>query len=172
MIVVASHGRVPAPVDDVWAVVRRVEALPIWLTGVRQVVADGPEGLGRPLWLAGPHTGQSARDPDDQGIAELDIRAEIIAWKPPTLLAWRHVTRRAANGWWEPARPDETHVQLLPAGGQTEVRLWAIHHAGLIEACWLRLGQTRRWRADLSRSVAALAGMFITPMTTTSPPGC
>lgn len=184
MIVVASQGRVPAPVDEVWAVVRQVETLPAWLAGVRQVVADGPEGLGRRLWLAGsragdgprlaggepPRAGDAGRAAEERTGGGLDRRAEVIAWKPPTLLAWRWVAQRGAGGVWEPTRPDELHLQLVPVGDRTDVRISVVRPAGLIETCWLRLVPAWVLRARLSRSVTALAELFSTPLTATSPP--
>lgn len=154
MIVVARKGRVPAPVEEVWALVRQAESLPSWLAGLRRVRVLGPEGFGQLLYLTGSRTGDG-----------LDRQAEIIAWKPPTLLAWRCVGERGATpDAWGEARPDELHIQLGPApGGGTQVLLYAVCPAGPLAGLRLRLGPARRWRQELGRSMAALVEMFATP---------
>jgi hypothetical protein len=149
VIVIAREGRIAADVEEVWAVVRRVEALPAWLAGLRQVGATGPEGLGQRLRLTGSRTGDG-----------LDREAVIIAWKPPTLMAWRCVGERSGDGRWGPTRPDELHVQLRPADAGTHVELFAVCPAGVFQGLRLRLGPALRWRDELSRSVTALGDLF------------
>jgi hypothetical protein len=182
VIVIAREGRVPAPVEEVWAVVGRVEALPTWLVGLRRIAVSGPEGLGRRLWLAGsragyaragggpgggdpggggPGRGGSAGGGPGGGGPGGGLRdgpgrpAEIVAWKPPTLLAWRCVSDGVPAAGL--TRPDEVHVQLTPEGGHTRVELYAVSHAAGPAGWLLRLAVGRRWRDDLARSVAALA---------------
>lgn len=145
MVIVGRAGRIPAPVEQVWTMVGRVEALPAWLAGLRQVVATGPDGLGRRLTLTGSRTGDG-----------LDRQAEIIAWQPPTLLAWRYVAAGRPDLGWSPTRPDELHIQLSPDRQDSRIQLYAVAPAGLIGGLALRLGAARRWREELARSVAAL----------------
>jgi uncharacterized membrane protein len=149
VIVIARDGRICSPVEDVWAVVGRIEELPGWLAGLRQVRAYGEQGYGRRLWLTGSRTGDG-----------LDRQAEIIAWMPPTLLAWRCVAERRAGGHWAPTRPDELHVELAPDGDGTRVRLYAVCPAGALSGLRLRLEPGKRWRDELTRSIAALAALF------------
>ena len=152
MIVIAREGRVRAQVEEVWEVVRRPEALSAWLAGLRQACASGPEGVGQRVRLTGSRTGDG-----------LDRQAEIIAWKPPTLLAWRCVAERHAGGPWLPTRPDELHIELTPLDDETRVVLYAVCPTGGRASLRLRLGPTRRWREELTRSLTALADLFIAP---------
>ena len=75
MMLVERSARVTAPVEAVWDVVRRAEHLPAWLAGVRQAEVLSGEGCGRR---------QRVRS---SGGAALD--AEVIAYREPTLIAWR-----------------------------------------------------------------------------------
>ncbi|HYN95579.1 MAG TPA: SRPBCC family protein [Pilimelia sp.] len=165
MIVVARGGLVPAPVEAVWAVVRQVEELPAWLVGLGHAEARGPEGYGRRLRLDGSRAGDGR-----------ERQAEVIAWRAPTLLAWRYVAERAVprsagpdfadpglDPAWLPVRADELHIQLTPAGTATRLDLYAVCPAGLFDGLLIRWGPARRWKAELARSAAALAAMFPAP---------
>jgi uncharacterized protein YndB with AHSA1/START domain len=140
MILVERTGRVAAPVEAVWDVVRRVEHLPTWLAGVDRAEVVSGDGMGRRQLL---HTA-------DGGTFD----AEIFAYRGPTLLAWRERPVRPgarAIGW------TETHVELAPDGDGTAIRLIVVRWpAGPLTGALVRLG-THRIAAGLDRSIARLA---------------
>jgi uncharacterized protein YndB with AHSA1/START domain len=145
---------VAAPAEQVWEIVRRVEELPYWLAGVRMAEQRGPEGFGRRQRLYGARGGGG-----------VDVEATVIAYREPTLIAWRYAARRIGGGPWQPARPDELHVQLTPEGPRTRVRMYAVRRAGLVGGLLVRLGFAGGWRLrdDLTRSLMALASLTAAP---------
>ena len=147
MIVIKGAGWVAAPVEDVWEVVRRVEELPSWLAGVRRADARGPQGHGRVQRTYGSRPGSRGG---------VDVEAEVIAYREPTLIAWRNVARRVGGGAWLPTRPDELHLQLEPEQARTMIRLYAVRQVRLAGSLLLRLGGAWPVRDDFARSVAAL----------------
>ncbi|HEX2771551.1 MAG TPA: SRPBCC family protein [Micromonosporaceae bacterium] len=140
MILVESTGRVAAPIEAVWDVVRRVEHLPSWLAGVDRAEVVSGEGFGRRQLL---HTA-------DGGTYD----AEVFAYREPTLVAWRErPIRRGARalGW------TETHVELAPDGEGTAVRLIVVRWpAGPLTGALVRLG-THRIGTSLDSSITRLA---------------
>ncbi|HEX5542869.1 MAG TPA: SRPBCC family protein [Micromonospora sp.] len=141
MILVERSGRVAAPVESVWEVIRRAEQLPEWLAGVQRVDVLSGEGFGR-----------------QQRVLAADgslLDAEVIAYRAPTLIAWRE--RAAGTGARAEART-EVHVELTHEEG-TGVRLIVVRWApGPVSAALVRLG-TRRVGASLDGSLARLADL-------------
>jgi uncharacterized membrane protein len=150
MILVERTGRVAAPVETVWDVVRRVEHLPDWLAGVDRAEVVSGEGFGRRQLL---HTADGST-----------FDAEVFAYRAPTLLAWRERPVRPgarATGW------TETHVELAPEGDGTMVRLIVVRlPAGPLTGALVRLG-TRRIAAGLDTSIARLGEVTGTPTAAT-----
>jgi uncharacterized protein YndB with AHSA1/START domain len=140
MILVERKGRVAAPVEAVWDVVRQGEHLPDWLVGVDRAEVVSGEGFGRRQLL---HTADGST-----------FDAEVFAYREPTLLAWRERPVRPgarAIGW------TETHVELAPDGDGTAVRLIVVRSpAGPLSGALVRLG-THRIATGLDRSIARLA---------------
>jgi uncharacterized protein YndB with AHSA1/START domain len=139
MIMVERTGRVDAPIESVWRVVQQPEQLPEWLAGVKQAETLSGEGHGRR---------QRIRAGDGS-----ILDAEVIAWREPTLIAWRE--RAEGVGARAEART-ETHVELAPDGDGTTVRLIVVRWPpGPITGALLRLG-IRRIGAGLEGSITRL----------------
>jgi uncharacterized protein YndB with AHSA1/START domain len=153
MILVERTGRVAAPVEAVWDVVRRVEHLARWLAGVDRAEVVSGEGFGRRQLL---HTADGST-----------FDAAVFAYREPTLLAWRERPVRPgarATGW------TETHVELAPDGDNTAVRLIVVRlPAGPLSSALVRLG-THRIAVGLDRSIARLAELTATPTAETGAP--
>jgi uncharacterized protein YndB with AHSA1/START domain len=142
MMLVERSTRVGAPIEVVWEVVRRAEHLPAWLAGVRQAEVLSGEGFGRRQRVHG--TGGRALD------------AEVIAYQPPTLIAWRE---RAEGAGARAEARTEVYVELAPEGDDTAVRLIVARWpAGRVSGALLRWGM-RRVAADLEGSLARLTGL-------------
>ncbi|MDG4765003.1 SRPBCC domain-containing protein [Solwaraspora sp. WMMD406] len=139
MILIERSGRVEAPIDTVWAVIRQAELLPEWLAGVRQAEVVPGDGPGRRMRV---HTVDGAA-----------ADAEVIEFQPPKLIAWRE--RAAGPGLWAESRT-EVQVELTPEGDGTAVRLTVVRWpAGQVSAALLRLGK-HRVGADLESSLGRL----------------
>lgn len=140
MILVERSGRVPAPVERVWEVVRRAEQLPEWLAGIRRIEVIDGDGFGR-----------------RQRVHAADgtvLDAEVFAYRAPTLIAWRE--RAEGSGARAEART-EVHVELTPDSDGTLVRLIVVRWPpGPVSAALQRLG-IRRVGASLERSLTRLA---------------
>ncbi|MDP9791748.1 uncharacterized protein YndB with AHSA1/START domain [Catenuloplanes nepalensis] len=147
MVVVERHGRVVAPAEAVWDVVRRAETLPRWLAGVTRCEQDGD--------------GHGARRRMTGGTGAV-VRARIIAYREPSLIAWRECADADAPGDPPPvpiARVStELHVELCPDGTGTLIRLiWVHRPGGFWRGLAVRLFRTRRIAHDLDHSLAVLA---------------
>jgi uncharacterized protein YndB with AHSA1/START domain len=139
MIMIERSGRVGAPIESVWKVVQQPEQLPEWLAGVTQVETLSGEGYGR-------------RQRIRAGDGSL-LDAEVIAWREPTLIAWRE---RAEGAGARAEARTETHVELAPDGDGTSVRLIVVRWPpGPITGALLRLG-IRRIGAGLEGSITRL----------------
>lgn len=140
MILVERNGRVDAPIESVWEVVRRAEQLPEWLAGVQRVEVLAGEGFGQ-----------------RQRVLTVDgslLDAEVIAYRAPTLIAWRE--RADGVGARAEART-ETHVELASEADGTTVRLIVVRWPpGPVSSALLRLG-ARRVGASLDGSLNRLA---------------
>jgi uncharacterized protein YndB with AHSA1/START domain len=142
MMLIERSARVDAPVEVVWDVVQRAEHLPAWLAGVRQAEVISGEGVGRR---------QRVEAADG---AALD--AEVIAYQPPTLIAWRE--RAEGAGARSEART-EVYVELTGEEGGTAIRLIMVRWpAGPVSSALLRWGM-RRVGTDLEGSLVRLTGL-------------
>jgi carbon monoxide dehydrogenase subunit G len=150
VIVIERGGWVAAPTERVWEIVRRVEELPSWLAGVRRAETGGPEGIGR-----------LQRTYGSRAVSGVDVTASVIAYREPTLIAWRHVACRKGGGPWTPARPDELHIQLTPDGDQTRIQLYAVRPAGPVTGLVCQITAVRL-RRNLTRSLTALTHRALT----------
>jgi uncharacterized protein YndB with AHSA1/START domain len=142
MMLVERSARVDAPIEAVWEVVQRPEHLPGWLSGVRQAEVLSGEGFGRR---------QRVRAASG---AALD--AEVIAYRAPTLIAWRE---RAEGAGARAEARTEIYVELTPEAESTSVRLIMVRWPdGLVRGALLRWG-VRRVGADLEGSLARLTSL-------------
>lgn len=145
MILVERSGRVEAPVEHVWELVRQAEQLPAWLVGVEQVEVLAGDGFGRRQRV---HAADGSV-----------LDAEVFAYRAPTLIAWRE--RAEGAGARSEART-EVHVELAPDEDATLVRLIIVRWPpGPVSAALQRLG-VRRVGASLDRSLARLAELVTT----------
>jgi uncharacterized protein YndB with AHSA1/START domain len=139
MVLIERGGRVDAPIESVWDVVRQAEQLPAWLAGVERAEVLSGEGFGRRQRIrAGGGT---------------ILAAEVIAYREPTLIAWRERIEGAGN---RAEARTETHVELAADGDGTTVRLIVVRWPpGPITGALLRLG-IRRIGAGLESSIVRL----------------
>jgi len=145
MILVERTGRVDAPVESVWEVVQHADRLPEWLVGVDRAEVLSGAGIGRRQRV---HTADGA-----------SLDAEVIAYRAPTLLAWRE--RVDGVGARAEART-EVHVELTAEEDGTTVRLIIVRWPpGPVSATLLRLG-IRRIGSGLERSLARLTDLVTT----------
>lgn len=141
MILIERSGHVAAPTERVWEVVRHAEQMPSWRAGVQQAEVLSDEGFGQRLRV------QYSRG----AVAE----ADVIAYRAPTLVAWRE---RSAGAPVRGLARTEVHVELAQEREGTAVRLIYVQWpAGPLRGVLLRLVRGRRVAADLERSLARLA---------------
>lgn len=154
MILVERGGRVEAPIESVWQVVQQAEKLSEWMAGVQRAEVLSGEGFGRRQRV---HAADGTL-----------LDAEVIAYRSPTLIAWRERTEGA--GARAQART-EVHVELAPDADGTAVRLIVVRWPpGPVSAALQRLG-VRRVGAGLDDSLARLAELVIAapPVPTPTP---
>jgi uncharacterized protein YndB with AHSA1/START domain len=83
MIEVTREARVPAGVDQVWAIVSDPTRAPEWF-----------EFSERTEVLSGEGVGQKRTQHGHWGRKKSEVDQEIIAWEPGRLLAWTHLAER------------------------------------------------------------------------------
>jgi hypothetical protein len=153
VIIIERRGRVPASTEAVWEVVSDVERLSGWFAGVDHARLISGEGYGRRQTMFGR-----------RGRRTFQVDADVIAYRPPTLIAWWHVVERL-DGRVAPryARAVEVHVELTPDGDEaTAIRLISVRRAprGPLRPALLRLVRPHPDAAELERSIAALGAQF------------
>lgn len=145
---------IPAPAAQVWPLVDDPARMAQWFAFAdRMEVVEGT-GLGRRQRLYG-HWG-SKRSEIDQ---------EIIAYDPPTRLAWRHEAERL-DGKPAPKFAAETvfTIELVPSNGATLVRLSSAQRpAGLFQGLVMRAFGSREIAKLLDQSLNALARRSFVP---------
>jgi uncharacterized protein YndB with AHSA1/START domain len=153
VVIIERSGRVLASIEAVWEVVSDVERLSGWFAGVdrAQLVSGG--GYGRRQQMSGRW-----------GRRRFEVDADVIAYRPPTLIAWWHVVERL-DGRVAPryARAVEVHVELTPDGEEaTAIRLISVRRAprGPLRPAVLRLVRAHPAGEELERSIAALGEQF------------
>jgi uncharacterized protein YndB with AHSA1/START domain len=157
VIIIERRGRVSAPTEAVWEVVSNVERLSGWFAGVDQARLISGEGYGRRQHMSGLW-----------GRRRFEVDADVIAYRPPTLIAWWHVVERL-DGRIAPryARAVEVHVELTPDGEEaTGIRLISVRRAprGPLRPAVLRLVRAHPAGEELERSIAALRAGFPLPV--------
>jgi uncharacterized protein YndB with AHSA1/START domain len=149
VIIIERRGRIAAPTEAVWEVVSDVERLPSWFAGVDEARLVSGHGHGRRQRMSGR-----------RGRRRFDVDADVIAYRPPTLIAWWHVVEML-DGRVAPryARAVEVHVELTPDGAEaTAIRLISVRRAprGPLRPAVLRLVRAHPAGGELERSIAAL----------------
>ncbi|HEY3009955.1 MAG TPA: SRPBCC family protein [Micromonosporaceae bacterium] len=154
MIIIERRGRIAAPTESVWEVVSDVRRLSGWFAGVNRAQLISGSGYGRRQRMYGRW-----------GRQRFELDADVIAYRPPTLIAWWHVVERI-EGRVAPryARAVEVHVELTPDGDDaTAIRLISVRRAprGPLRAALLRLVHPHPAAEELERSIAALGARFL-----------
>jgi uncharacterized membrane protein len=147
MIEVTREARVPAGVDQVWAIVSDPGRAPEWF-----------EFSDRTEVLSGEGVGQKRTQHGHWGKRKSEVDQEITAWEPGKLLAWQHLAERL-DGRPAPkfAASTEFRVELDGDDEATTVRLRSLQEpAGAVKG-WLmkRLG-TKDVERSLEKSLAKL----------------
>jgi len=151
MIEVMREARLPAGVDQVWAIVSDPARAHDWFAfSDRTEVLDG-EGVG-----------QKRTQHGRWGSKKSEVDQEIIAWEPGTLLAWKHLAERL-DGKPAPkfAASTEFRIELSGDDNATTVRLRSLQQpAGAVKG-WLmkRLG-TKDIERSLDRSLEQLRALL------------
>ncbi len=148
---IAREQLIPATVAQVWPLVDDPAQMAQWFAFADRMELIEGTGLGRRQRLYG-HWGRKRSEIDQQ----------IIAYEPPTRLAWRHEAERL-DGKPAPKFAAETvfTIELAPANAATLVRLTSAQRpAGLIRSLVMRAFGTRQIEQNLDRSLSALAGRF------------
>jgi uncharacterized protein YndB with AHSA1/START domain len=142
---------IPAPAARVWPVVDDPARMAQWFAFADRMELIEGTGLGRRQRLYG-HWGTKRSEIDQQ----------IIAYDPPTRLAWRHEAERL-DGKPAPKFAAETvfTIELVPSNDATLVRLSSAQRpAGLFQGLVMRAFGTREIGKLLERSLNALAQRF------------
>jgi uncharacterized protein YndB with AHSA1/START domain len=142
---------IPAPAARVWPVVDDPARMAQWFAFADRMELIEGTGLGRRQRLYG-HWGAKRSEIDQQ----------IIAYDPPTRLAWRHEAERL-DGKPAPKFAAETvfTIELVPSNDATLVRLSSAQRpAGLFQGLVMRAFGTREIGKLLDRSLNALAQRF------------
>jgi len=147
MIEVTREARVPAGVDQVWAVVSDPGRASEWF-----------EFSDRTEVLSGEGVGQKRTQHGHWGKRKSEVDQEITAWEPGKLLAWQHLAERL-DGKPAPkfAASTEFRIELDGDDEATTVRLRSLQEpAGAVKG-WLmkRLG-TKDVERSLEKSLAKL----------------
>jgi uncharacterized protein YndB with AHSA1/START domain len=142
---------VPATAAQVWPLVDDPARMAQWFAFADRMELIEGSGLGRRQRLYG-HWGSKRSEIDQQ----------IIAYDPPTRLAWRHEAERL-DGKPAPQFAAETifTIELAPSNHATVVRLTSAQRpAGLFQGLVMRAFGTRQIAQNLDRSLRALAQHF------------
>jgi uncharacterized protein YndB with AHSA1/START domain len=142
---------IPAPAAQVWPLVDDPAGMAQWFAFADRMELIEGTGLGRRQRLYG-HWGSKRSEIDQQ----------IIAYDPPTRLAWRHEAERL-DGKPAPKFAAETvfTIELLPSNNATLVRLSSAQRpAGLFQGLVMRAFGTREIAKLLDQSLNALAHRF------------
>lgn len=108
----SAEGVVPAPPDEVWAVLSDIEAWPSWNPDVKQASLEGPLAAGSAfVWKAGPGT----------------IRSVLQVVEPPSRIGWTGKTMGidAVHVWEIEAVEGGSRVRTEESWSGLIVRLFA-----------------------------------------------
>ena len=139
---------IPAPAAQVWPLVDDPVRMAQWFAFADRMELIEGTGLGRRQRLYG-HWGSKRSEIDQQ----------IIAYDPPSRLAWRHEAERL-DGKPAPKFAAETvfTIELVPSNDATLVRLSSAQRpAGLFQGLVMRAFGSREIAKLLDQSLNALA---------------
>lgn len=148
MIEIVRQGHVSDKVEDVWAKVSNPERANEWFAFAERVEVRHGEGLGQLRTQHGRWGGKPA-----------EVDQEVIAFEPPTLLAWRHVQERL-NGKPAPkfAASTEFRIELQPDEDGTTVTLRSLQEpAGPIKGWLMKAFGTKDVARAMEQSLERLS---------------
>lgn len=148
MIEVERSGQVAASPERVWHLVSRPERAPEWLSFAESVEV-----------ISGSGCGQRRRQYGQWGRRRSEIDQEVIEYRRPLVVAWRHLAERL-DGRPAPkfAARTEFRIELEPSGGGTLVRLRSLQEpASALRGVLLKLFGSREIGRGMERSLARLA---------------
>ncbi|MBM7772367.1 uncharacterized protein YndB with AHSA1/START domain [Actinokineospora baliensis] len=148
VVEVVRSAQVPAPIDQVWAVVSDPERAPDWFS-----FADRTEVL------SGEGVGQRRRQFGRWGRFRSEIDQEVTAFEPPTLIAWKH-TKERIDGRDSPtyAKSTRFRIELAADGEHTTVSLRTVQEpTNLVRGVLMRLVGTKEIKRRMDESLARLA---------------
>ena len=110
---VSREARLQSPPEAIWPLVDDPVAMGRWFAFADSIELLDGEGVGRRQRMHG-HWGRK----------QSEIDQEVVSFRPPQTLAWRHLAERL-NGKPAPRFAEETlfTVTLTPEGNGTRVRL-------------------------------------------------
>ncbi|WP_018686897.1 SRPBCC family protein [Actinokineospora enzanensis] len=148
-IEVSRSGRIPAPIDHVWAVVSDASRVPDWFS-----FADRTEVR------SGSGPGELRTQHGRWGRRRSEIDQEIVEYEPPRLLVWKHTAERLDG---KPTSSYATssvfRIELAAVGEETDVRLCTVQlprHA--FAALLMRAMSRREFGRRMEESLARLTG--------------
>jgi hypothetical protein len=148
MIEVMREARVVAGADAVWAIVSDPGRAQDWFDFSDRTEVTSGDGVGQRRTQHG-HWGRRKSEVDQ----------EIIAWEPPTLLAWKHLAERL-DGKPAPkfAASTEFRIELEQDGDATRIRLRSRQEpAGALKGWVMKRLGTKDIERSLERSLDRLA---------------
>jgi uncharacterized protein YndB with AHSA1/START domain len=148
MPTVVRERLIAAPPESIWPLVEDPDRMGTWFTFAERFEVLEGRGLGRRQRLHG-HWGKQR--------SEIDQR--IVAYEPPSRLAWGHEAERL-DGKPAPRFAAETifTIELTPQPGGTRVRMTSAQTpAGPLQGAVMRVFGTRQVAQEMDRSLDALA---------------
>jgi hypothetical protein len=150
VIEVLCEARVPAGVDQVWAVVSDPGRAGDWF-----------EFSDRTEVLSGAGVGQKRTQHGRWGRKKSEVDQEITAWEPSRLLAWRHLAERL-DGKPAPrfAASTEFRIELDGDDEATTVRLRSVQEpAGRVRGWIMKAFGAKDVERNLERSLTRLTAL-------------
>ncbi|WNV89370.1 SRPBCC family protein [Umezawaea sp. Da 62-37] len=154
MIEVVRSGRVSASPERVWHLVSKSERAPEWLS-----FADSVE------IISGSGCGQRRRLYSLWGGRRSEIDQEVIEYRRPLVLAWRHLAERL-DGKPAPRFAATTvfRVELEPSGQGTLVRLRSLQEpASTVRGVLIKVFGRKEIAEGMEQSLVRLADVLRTP---------
>ncbi|HWO60024.1 MAG TPA: SRPBCC family protein [Umezawaea sp.] len=151
VIEVVRSRQVDASPERVWHVVSRPERAPEWLSFAESVEV-----------ISGSGCGQRWRQYSRWGRRRSEIDVEIVEYRRPLVMAWRHIAERL-DGRPAPVFAASTvfRVELEPSGEGTLVRLRSAQEpASALRGLLIKLFGSKEIARGMERSLIRLADAF------------
>ncbi|MCS7481846.1 SRPBCC family protein [Umezawaea endophytica] len=151
VIEVVRSGQVGASPERVWHVVAKPERAPEWLNSAESVEV-----------ISGAGCGQRWRQYSRWGKRRSEVDVEIVEYRRPLVLAWRHLAERL-DGKPAPVFAASTvfRIELEPSGEGTLVRLRSVQEpASAVRGLLIKLFGSKEIARGMERSLVRLADVF------------